>query len=72
MDELIRIGELMSNVFYNWSQDDKRFDENDRLAMKSLQIQWDTAYLAFRQKERRNGQKPPAKTKRGRPRKVEA
>src|SRR5690349_20639761 len=33
-------GELMSNVFFNWSQQD-RFTADERKLMKDLQKQWD-------------------------------
>jgi len=34
-------GELMSNVFFNWSQQE-RFTPEERNMMKDLQSQWDT------------------------------
>jgi len=33
-------GELMSNVFFNWSQQD-RFTDDERKMMKELQKKWD-------------------------------
>jgi hypothetical protein len=39
-DELLQVGQLMSNVFFNWSQSD-RFTEDERKMMKGLQTQWD-------------------------------
>jgi hypothetical protein len=44
MKKLKEIGNLMSNVFFNWSQQD-RFTLSERRMMKSLQAQWDAARL---------------------------
>jgi len=39
--KLNSVGELMSNVFFNWSQQE-RFTPEERKMMKDLQRQWDT------------------------------
>ena len=36
------VGELMSNVFFNWAQQE-RFTEDERRMMKQLQTKWDDA-----------------------------
>lgn len=38
--ELEVVGQLMSNVFFNWSQQE-RFTPEERKMMKSLQTKWD-------------------------------
>lgn len=39
-DELLAIGQKMSNVFFNFSQQD-RFTAEEKKTMKDLQMQWD-------------------------------
>jgi hypothetical protein len=41
--ELEAVGELMSNVFFNWSQQE-RFTPEERKMMKDLQTQWDVIH----------------------------
>jgi hypothetical protein len=60
MNELLRIGELMSNVFFNWSQQE-RFTADEKKMMKSLQVQWDAARLIAKTKRT---QKPARKPQR--------
>jgi hypothetical protein len=45
MDEIVRIGNRMSNVFFNWSQQD-RFSPDERRMMKELQKEWDDALFS--------------------------
>ena len=40
LKEREQIGELMSNVFFNWSQQE-RFTTEERKLMKDLQTKWD-------------------------------
>jgi len=43
MKDLLLVGQKMSNVFFNWSQDKERFTVDERALMKLLQRQWDAA-----------------------------
>jgi hypothetical protein len=43
--ELGTVGELMSNVFFNWTQQE-RFTPEERKMMKELQKQWDDTISA--------------------------
>lgn len=51
VEQLRRIGELMSNVFFNWSQNKERFTDDERSMMKSLQTQWDATRRALSEQD---------------------
>lgn len=52
MNKLLEIGQLMSNVLFNWKQQD-RFNREERKMMESLQVQWDAAEKQVKQPKRK-------------------
>ena len=58
LDNLIRVGEMMSNVCFNFGQESgPNLDERARKGMKSLQNQWDEAYMDYMKIVRANAPK---------------
>lgn len=47
-NEVLRIGAMMSNLCFNWSQNTDRFTDKERESMESMQKQWDAAAAAIR------------------------
>ena len=45
--DLVHTGTHLSNVFFNFSQDSKRFSKNEREWLRDLQKQWDNSYFAL-------------------------
>jgi hypothetical protein len=43
LDDLERVGTMMSNMLYNWKQDEKRFRKRERDQMGELVRDWDAA-----------------------------
>lgn len=53
VERIIAAANLMSNLCFNWKQNDERFSLREREEMGKMQMEYDTARLAYRRRHTR-------------------